>query len=218
MIASFPDFYGYPATTTPSTFVVVNQTDKKRAKASKASRPTNPYEYYPSAAAPKNGRSADYLVNPNQPMMVPYSSGLGYQARRPSADLQSPMMPPYRTPDSSYPGASMSRADPPLSMQSPPYQTHPFPTDWQRRDVTMNDPRMATNNEAVNDFVRRGIYRPARLEPLPQSNDQRQFFNLPSNSNGFNARDPSEIMLNRNQTGMLGPGSFTGGYPINYSY
>ena len=148
-------------------------------------------------------------------MIIPYSSGIGYQPRRPSADQQSYMMPAYRVPDSNYPAASMSRADPPLSMQSPPYQTNPLPTDWQRRDVTMNDSRMTTNTEAINDYVRRGIYRPARLEPLPSRDDQRQFFNYHTNSNGFNARDPSELMLNRNQSG---PGSPMGGYPVNYSY
>lgn len=217
VLGTFPDFYGYPATSAPSTFVVVNQKQKKREKPPKASRPANPYEYFPSAAAPRNARSADYLINPNQPMMVPYSSGIGYQPRNASVDQQSPMMSPYRTPESSYPGASMPRMGPPPLMQSPPYQMYTLPTEWQRREANINDPRLTNNTEAVNDYVRRGIYRPARLEPIQHGNDQRPMFNYQTDSNGFSALDPSEITLPRNHSGMMGPGSPMG-YSVNPSY
>lgn len=191
-LETFTDFNGYPATYSPSTFVVVRRNKKKRKK---------PYEYpqilYPQQYFPTHTPNTDYITNPNYQMMTSYNA---------------PIPPPQRSSPYRDSGVFPSQSTTSMPLQTryyqPPVPTYRYqPPHWRR---TESNP-INYNSEPVNDYIQRGIYRPARLNPVEPKEEPRMLHYY-TGYDHFSSIDPSDAVLTRHHPPYPGRAS-----PVRYS-
>ena len=179
IIETFTDLNGYPTTYSPSTFVVVRQDKKKRKK---------PYnfqqEYFPTRMM-SNAPNTDYITNPNYQMLSSYNPPPPQQQQNTS---------PYQGP-----GVFTSQSATSIHRQTryhqPPttnYRYQPPPPHWHR---TESNP-INYNPEPGNDYIQRGIYRPARLNPT-EFRDEPRVLHYYTGYDHFATVDPSDVILTR---------------------
>ena len=190
---TFTDYSAHPSTYSPSTYVIVRRNKKKRNKPYDYPQVLYPQQYY--STYPSN---TELITNPNYQMMTSYSV---------------PPPPPQQQ-QGVYP--SRSSASMPLQTRyyppppPPPVTTYRIqPTNWRRTESSPFN----YNSETPNDYIQRGIYRPARLHPVEPKEDAR-VLHYYTGYNQFSAADPSDVILTRHQPSYPPERAS----PVRYSY
>ena len=199
---SFVDLNAYPTAVNPTAYVVV----PRNRKGKKSKRYDYPQVLYPQQYYPNTTPNTEYIPNPNYQMMSSNNQTGGGGG----APLPPPLPPasPYRTAGlltsrsstSVPPGRSYQQQQPPLPPPPPPpittYRHQPQP-HWHRTES--NSVPYAT--EAVNDYIQRGIYRPSRLPPMENRDEQLppapRILHYYTGFDHFSTVDPSDIILTR---------------------
>jgi hypothetical protein len=142
--------------------------------------------------------------------MVPYVSNTAYPQRNLDMPQSSNMLPNSRVNyNYSHNASNETNRFVPLPL--------PTSTEWHRPDANWNNPMMTNSNEMVNEYLRRGIYRPAGLHSIGLSNEQQRSSNYPANTQGLVTHNRSDVMLNRYNSPFTGV-TPTSRYSINPSY
>ncbi len=188
---TFTDYSAYPSTYSPSTYVIVRRNKKKRNK---------PYEYpqvlYPQQYYSTQPPNTEFITNPNYQMMTSYSSPI-------------PQQQGFNT--GVYPSRSATSVPPPSTRYyQPPVTAYRYqPPHWRRTD---SNP-INYSSEPPNDYIQRGIYRPARLHPV-EPKDEARVLHYYTGHDQFSAADPSDVILTRHQP----PYPERASPPVRYSY
>jgi hypothetical protein len=172
-LETLTDLNGYSTTYNPSTFVIVRRNKKKRKK---------PYDYpqilYPQQYFPTRISNTDYITNPNYQMMTSYNAPISQQQTGVFPSRSTVSMPPQTR-----------YSQPPVTTYR--YQPPP-PPHWRR---TESNP-INYNSELSNDYIQRGIYRPARLHPVEPKEEPR-VLHYYTGYDHFSTIDPSDVILTR---------------------
>ncbi|CAF3240194.1 unnamed protein product [Rotaria sp. Silwood2] len=215
VIDTFADINVYPTTLNPSTPAVVKENKKKRKKPYDNTEVFYPNPYYPRRPV-NNVPNTDYISNPNHQMLAPYTSVINNQQINPAIQQQQQPSNPYRGPDLLTSPSATSIPRQPWHYQ-PPMPSYPYePPHWHRTGINlMNYP-----NESANDYVQRGIYRPARLNPTERIFEQKEeprVLHYYTGYNHFSTIDPSDAVLTRQHPPSQGSNSPVR-YTVNPSY
>lgn len=194
----FTDLNGYPTAVSPTTYVVVPRNQKGKHK---KKRYDYPQVLYPQRYYPNTTPNSEYIPNPNyqmmqlgtqpavasQPSASPYRTA-GLLTSRSSTSVPPPPPPPP------LPAAAAGRSyQPPITT----YRHQPQPPHWHRTESNS----VSYPTEAVNDYIQRGIYRPSRLPPMENRDEQAlvapRILHYYTGYDHFSTVDPSDIILTR---------------------
>ncbi|CAF2098340.1 unnamed protein product [Rotaria magnacalcarata] len=232
VVETFADFNGYPATFSPSTFVIVRRNEKKRNKPYNYSRVLHPNHYFPTTTngVMINGLSkVDYTVNPNRPPLAPYTSIATINETINTNQQQTlPPLQPYErsrsnmilspSPTNVLPTIQqISRRTEPFEVSpSPyPYQTRPSPPNWHRTGTSVTNQSIGYASEPAIDYTQRDYYPPRsntterRLEP----NNEPRLLHYYTGYDYFATLDPSDLAMTRHHPTTT---ATTLGGPIRY--
>ncbi|UJR10055.1 hypothetical protein I4U23_014277 [Adineta vaga] len=188
---TFTDYNSYPPQSNSPTYVVVrrNKKHKKIKESYDYPQVLHPQQYLPPATTINT--NTDYITNPNHRMLTtPYTTAINNQPVPPPPIPQHPSLNAYRSANLL---ASPSTISVPRQTQF--YQssipTYPFqPAHWHR------------TGDTANDYIQRGIYRPARLNPPERSFEQREeparVLHYYTGYDHFSAVDSTDPMYARN--------------------
>ncbi|CAF0754820.1 unnamed protein product [Rotaria sordida] len=245
IIETFADLNGYPATLSPSTFVIVRQNKKKRNKPYDYPQVLHPSRYFPTAV-PNGGINRDYVSNTNHKPLANYTSTTTttqetnihsqhqqqqqqqQRQQQPSTSYQSfehnrsnLIASPSATtmpPQPSIPVPTQSYRAPSSPYQ---YQPRPSPPHWHRTGANAMNQSIGYASEPTHDYIQRDYYHPTRINLIDRRFEQKQeprVLHYYTGYDYFSTLDPADTVLAR-QPPTIRPGSAVrySGNPSFYS-
>jgi hypothetical protein len=197
VIETFADLNGYPASLSPSTFVIVRRNKKKRNKPYDYPQVLHPNHYFRNTASneriPNGVTRTDYVSNTNHKPLSPYTTVT--TTHETTTTLPPPLPPPPPpppqqpvTPHRSFeynpsnlltsPSMTTIAPQPPIPFQtqafrtpvpSYPYQSRPSPTHWHQMGTNTMNRSLGYASEPAHDYIQRDYFPPNRSHVIERS-------------------------------------------------
>ncbi|CAF3653631.1 unnamed protein product [Rotaria socialis] len=216
VVETFADFNGYPATFSPSTFVIVRRNQKKRNKPYNYSQVLYPNHYFPTTT---NGLmindlyNTDYTVNPNHQSLTRYTSIATVNETTNTSQQQTlPPLQPYERTRSNMilspsptnvlpPMPEISRRTEPFEVLPSPYryQSPPSPPNWHRTGINITNRSIGYASEPTTDYMQRDYYPPRSntTERRFGKNNEPRLLHYYTGYDYFATLDPSDLAITR---------------------
>ncbi|CAF4643944.1 unnamed protein product [Rotaria sp. Silwood1] len=224
VIETFADLNGYPATFSPSTFVIVRRNKRKRNKPYDYPQVLHPNHYFSKTVA-NGGIYTNYVPNPNHKSLSPYTSITTTQETNVTSQQQ------QQQPLTSYQYLERNRSNliaspsvatmPPQSsilvptqsyrtLSSPyQYQPRPSPPHWRRTGTNAMNQSIGYASEPTIDYVQHDYYHPIRSNPIERRYEQKQeprVLHYYTGYDYFATIDPVNTVLTRHHPSTMGSG------------
>ncbi|CAF0943465.1 unnamed protein product [Adineta steineri] len=237
VIETFADLNGYPATLSPSTFVIVRRNKNKRNKPYDYSQTLYPNRYFPTPSTTTTTTDRiirnDQTLNHNHQMLSPYTSII--TTHETNTNIQPTPSTSYRNFEYNPPNIVVSPSTTTIAQQSSvpvstqsyrrpltgyAYQSSASPSDFNRLGTRITDQSLNYTTEFGNDYTQRYFQNPIRSNNIDRTFEQKQeprVLHYYTGYDYFATLDPSETVATRHHPSTSGPGLAIR-YGVNPSY